>query len=282
MAPAPSLSPALRRLWDEVNALWPRRSRASDGWIGDVAHQTRPSDHNPDTVGMVHATDTTASGIDVPAFLAAVTRDPRTAYVIWNRRIWENPAVYPGRGYWRAYTGTNPHDKHVHVSVRRGAQWDRDASSWGLTAGVSNPTRPGGGSLPSITTSPILGIKEIDDMFSDTDRALLQNIENLLARGSASGGGIRGDVAAVRADIGTVANEARANAADLRQRIAQVPAPDVQALASALAPKLQALLTALSDGDVDRIRDAAVEANELTKGVISGGTTIRFSRVAQG
>jgi hypothetical protein len=34
----------------QVNKRWPTREKASDGWIGDRAHASRKSDHNPDGV----------------------------------------------------------------------------------------------------------------------------------------------------------------------------------------------------------------------------------------
>jgi hypothetical protein len=41
----------------QVNKRWPTREKASDGWIGDRAHASRKSDHNPDGKGWVHALD---------------------------------------------------------------------------------------------------------------------------------------------------------------------------------------------------------------------------------
>lgn len=70
-------------------------------------------------------------------------------------------------------------------------------------------------------TTPI----EEDDMFSDADRLLLQNVENLLAR--EGGNGLRGDVAAVKevadridGNVGTVANELRAGHVEVLQALA--------------------------------------------------------------
>jgi hypothetical protein len=142
------LAPSLVRLRTEVNATWPTRSKASDGWIGDAAHAARASDHNPDNSGRVHAIDVTVAGIDKARLIARAIADPRTAYVISDRRIWENPAAYPGRGYWRAYTGTNPHVAHVHISSRRGS-WADSTASWG----VSTAATVGG---PIIILPPVL------------------------------------------------------------------------------------------------------------------------------
>lgn len=140
------LAPPLVRLRHEINTLWPDRDRSSDGWIGDTSHQARPSDHNPDYAdgGIVRAYDIdedlvaglTAAGEAMP-LVNQIIRDPRVAYVIYEGRIWQNPAVFKNGG-WQPYTGVNAHRHHIHVSMRRGAHWDRDGSPWGLVASTSH------------------------------------------------------------------------------------------------------------------------------------------------
>jgi hypothetical protein len=165
------LSPALAQLRAEVNATWPDRSKASDGWIGDTSHQARKSDHNPDygDGGIVRAIDVTNSGIDVDRFIAAAVADPRTAYVISRGRVWQNPAVYRVSG-WRPYSGTNAHDHHVHVSVRHGAAWDQNTGGWGIAGGrlVSDSSTVGGSapSGPNLSAPTPIAPKEWDEMAS--------------------------------------------------------------------------------------------------------------------
>lgn len=110
--PAYSLDVLLKQL----NTLAPNRSKLSDGWIGDAAHADRVSDHNPDVNGIVHARDFThdpAGGLDCNwlAGMLVHFRDPRIKYLIWNYKIW-TPVVG-----WVAYSGSNPHTKHLHLSV---------------------------------------------------------------------------------------------------------------------------------------------------------------------
>ena len=115
---------ALRR---QVDTKAPRRDKTSDGTIGDAAHATRSSDHNPWVLdggaGVVTAMDVThdpAHGCDAAALAESIrrSRDARVKYIIWNRRIANSSRVDGAAAWaWRAYTGTNPHSKHVHISV---------------------------------------------------------------------------------------------------------------------------------------------------------------------
>lgn len=114
------LAPALVAMRDEANRLAPKRSKRSDGTIGDVSHSSRTSDHNPDKAGWVDALDLThdpAGGFDAHARAdqIAARGDKRISYIISNRRIW-NPAL-DKPGVWRKYTGSNPHTLHAHFSV---------------------------------------------------------------------------------------------------------------------------------------------------------------------
>jgi len=126
------LAKSLVALRAAVNAAAPLRSRVSDGWIGDLAHSSRKSDHNPNAAGVVTALDITndpAHGVDGGAIAKALTADPRVKYVIWNRKIWS--ASKPS---WRPYTGKNPHTKHVHVSASADkAKYDDDKTPWTMS-----------------------------------------------------------------------------------------------------------------------------------------------------
>jgi len=114
-------------LRDQVNLAAPNRKKTNDGTIGDAAHQTRDSDHNPwvrdGGVGVVTAMDIThdpANGCDAGMLAEAIrgSRDPRVKYLIWNRRIANHLALDGTAPWdWRPYNGSNPHDHHVHISV---------------------------------------------------------------------------------------------------------------------------------------------------------------------
>ena len=129
---------SLMALRKQVNAAAPHRSTASDGTIGNAEHAARTSDHNPwvidGSTGVVTAMDIThdpANGCDAGVLAEALRsgKDARIKYVIWNRRI-ASATVHPWE--WRPYTGANPHNHHMHLSVQEEkAKYDSTAA-WGI------------------------------------------------------------------------------------------------------------------------------------------------------
>lgn len=121
------------RLRAQIDARWPKRDRASDGWIGDASHAAVVSDHNPcwgctgDSYGVVRAIDIdsdldpkdpTAAG-RLANQLRKCAQDGadngRINYIIFNRQI--TSGTYTDRFWtWRPYTGSDPHTNHIHVS----------------------------------------------------------------------------------------------------------------------------------------------------------------------
>ena len=133
------LAASLVALGNEINARWPKRDDNSDGAIGDASHQARVSDHNPDysAGGVVRAIDVDKDGIDVPELLAALTRDPRIEYVIWNRRMLRSYAKTVGGHAYKAWEwapyggpGLDPHTGHVHVSIKHTRAAETNTSAW--------------------------------------------------------------------------------------------------------------------------------------------------------
>lgn len=187
------LAKSLDTLRGQVNALSPRRSKASDGTIGDAAHSARKSDHNPDKNGVVTACDIThdpARGIDggVLAEVLIASRDPRIKYVIWNRRICAGSAG-PQPWRWRPYSGSNPHNKHVHISVKAGKSSYDDTRAWAMPGKVQPETPTAPPPVPSKRTvlrgstgedvrqlQKILGI-EIDGMFGGKTEAAVESFQ---------------------------------------------------------------------------------------------------------
>lgn len=127
---------SLDALLAEINASAPGRSKASDGSIGDTSHSSRESDHNPcDCHEAVCARDFThdpAHGFDSYDFADWLRSrcdsglEIRVKYIISNSRI-----ASPQEDWtWRPYTGSNPHDHHVHVSVEHPSSLFDNEASW--------------------------------------------------------------------------------------------------------------------------------------------------------
>lgn len=147
------LARSLEVLHSQVNALFPNRRKENDGSIGDEAHSARTSDHNawikdgsggPNVVSAIDITHDPAHGFDSYAFADFLRskRDPRIKYLISNRRIcsatespWE----------WRPYNGANPHDHHVHISVKADKAHFDDPKPWVLEGFGSTPAAPAHG-----------------------------------------------------------------------------------------------------------------------------------------
>jgi hypothetical protein len=122
----------------QVDDSYPDRDRTSDGWIGDVRHSARPSDHNPDAAGIVRAIDIDRdlSGKAKPDLMpdladqirlfAKRDKSKRISYVIFAGRI-----ASPRMGWrWRKYSGINAHHSHCHISFH--PKGDTDGSFFNI------------------------------------------------------------------------------------------------------------------------------------------------------
>lgn len=144
---------SLNQLLAEINTSAPNRNKASDGSIGDQAHQGRTSDHNPCACHTaVCARDFThdpTNGFDSYAFANWLRErcqsgtERRVKYIISNARI----ASPTNNWAWRGYTGSNPHSRHVHVSVSHGPEKFNDKASWGYSGGTVTPPPSTGGTF---------------------------------------------------------------------------------------------------------------------------------------
>lgn len=126
-------------LRDQINAAYPNRNKASDGIIGDAAHQASYSDHNPDQYGIVRALDIThdpshGCDIDMLTDRLQASRDSRISYLIANRLIMSG-AAGPSPWVWRNYDGDDPHTNHFHLSVVSDSRAD-STNSWNINLGT--------------------------------------------------------------------------------------------------------------------------------------------------
>ena len=116
------LSKAAVQLREQVDDNFMDRSRLSDGWIGDLKHQFRKSDHNPRPDGEVCAIDIDAGlskeqGIShalADQIRLAAKTDKRISYIIHAEKI------ASAKSFWKfvKYRGINPHHKHIHISFK--------------------------------------------------------------------------------------------------------------------------------------------------------------------
>lgn len=107
-------SPAAIAVLRQATALFPKRKKLSDGLLPSLAHQKASpnSDHN--TGLAVDLTHDPARGVDCAEIFEKLKEDDRVSYLIFQGKIWSRK--YAKRGN-RKYTGSNPHNKHLHISI---------------------------------------------------------------------------------------------------------------------------------------------------------------------
>jgi hypothetical protein len=125
----PYLSKAADTLRDQVNDTFVDRSRKADGWIGDLKHQSRKSDHNPRPSGEVCALDIDAGLSNEQGISHALAdqlrltakKDKRISYIIHAGKICSARSLWR----WVKYRGINPHHSHIHVSFKPNQNGDK-------------------------------------------------------------------------------------------------------------------------------------------------------------
>ena len=139
----PKLCKAGQQLRLQVDDSFGDRDRRSDGWVGDVRHASRPSDHNPDWKNAVEGIayvraidiDRDLSGKAKPDLmpdladqirLCAKSGDKRISYIIFDGRIASSKKAWA----WRPYDGINKHNHHCHISFTK--KGDADGSFFNI------------------------------------------------------------------------------------------------------------------------------------------------------
>lgn len=207
----PYLAPCLAVLRAEINQRWPQRDHTSDGWIGDTAHQARPSDHNPNARGSVDAIDVDEDGIDFGVVFAAIKRHPSARYVIYERKLYHRL-----RG-WKpeTYTGTNPHDKHFHLSIDQTREAEQNKQPWGLLEDDMPLTGDDALTLWSTNAgsakTPVRALDRLNQIHTQVV-ALRSVVEQLAAVIKAGGGDV--DTAGILRGVDAVVRDAVADLAE--------------------------------------------------------------------
>ena len=122
IALAKRATPAAIAVLRQSKALCPKRNTASDGLLPSAAHvhQNPNSDHNSGYA--VDLTHDPVNGIDCADLYKKLQADPRVKYLIFKGHIWSKD-----KGN-KKYTGSNQHNKHLHISIKEGC--GDDTSPW--------------------------------------------------------------------------------------------------------------------------------------------------------
>jgi hypothetical protein len=115
-------TPAAIAVLRQATAIAPLRMKASDGLLPSAAHihQNPNSDHN--TGYAVDLTHDPLAGIDCNDLFIKLQADPRVKYLIFKGQIWSKQKGTDN------YNGSNPHNKHLHISIKDGC--GDDTSPW--------------------------------------------------------------------------------------------------------------------------------------------------------
>ena len=122
---AKKATPAAIAVLRQATAIKPLRKKASDGLLPSAAHihQNPNSDHN--TGYGVDLTHDKLGGIDCFNIFEELKADKRVKYLIFQGKIWSSERASEGD---REYTGSNKHNKHLHISIKEGC--GDDTSPW--------------------------------------------------------------------------------------------------------------------------------------------------------
>jgi hypothetical protein len=120
-------TPAALAVLRQATALKPLRKKASDGLLPSAAHRKASpnSDHN--TGLAVDLTHDPKNGIDCEEIFEKLKEDKRVKYLIFKGKIWSREKSKLGN---RRYTGSNPHNRHLHISIESAMATDTSPWFW--------------------------------------------------------------------------------------------------------------------------------------------------------
>jgi len=122
---AKKATPAAVAVLRQATALKPLRKKISDGLLPSAAHQKQSPDSDHNTGYAVDLTHDPKNGIDCVEIFEKLKEDKRVKYLIFQGKIWSRDKAKLGN---RRYTGSNPHNKHLHISIE--STMATDTSPW--------------------------------------------------------------------------------------------------------------------------------------------------------
>jgi hypothetical protein len=125
---AKKATPAAIAVLRQATALKPKRKKASDGLLPSAAHQIQNPDSDHNTGLAVDLTHDPDNGVDCFELYQKLQADKRVKYLIFHGKIW---SIKNGE---TRYTGSNQHNKHLHISIKD--ECGNDASPWFPWLGV--------------------------------------------------------------------------------------------------------------------------------------------------
>lgn len=154
------LNASLSSWRDFINSSYPKRSKTSDGTIGDTAHAASVSEHNPDRDGSVDAYDCDVNllGSTDPDGNAAEDAAMESLKREFERQPFAQLWIHNGKianrdiGNWkvRDYSGKNKHNHHIHFQSKpsaekqtyKGRRTDRIVDAVNTSSTTSVPVKP--------------------------------------------------------------------------------------------------------------------------------------------
>jgi hypothetical protein len=118
-------TPAAIAVLRQATALSPKRKKVSDGLLPSAAHLKASPDSDHNTGLAVDLTHDPKNGIDCVDIFEKLKEDKRVKYLIFQGKIWSRQFAKQGN---RKYTGSNPHNKHLHISIE--SSHSADTSPW--------------------------------------------------------------------------------------------------------------------------------------------------------
>ena len=122
---AKKATPAAIAVLRQATALKPFRKKISDGLLPSAAHQKASPDSDHNTGLAVDLTHDPKNGIDCEEIFEKLKEDKRVKYLIFKGQIWSREKSKLGN---RRYTGSNSHNKHLHISIE--STMGTDTSPW--------------------------------------------------------------------------------------------------------------------------------------------------------